>query len=147
MTPAPLECAKLAEAARIHAAAMADGLAGGAWSEETFRTLLATPGTFGWLIEGKGILLLRYSGDDSEIFTLAVTPEARRQGIARNLLETGYVALTALKVNRLLLEVAVDNLPAQALYRSQGFAVIGRRPRYYKRGAGAVDALLMERRL
>jgi ribosomal protein S18 acetylase RimI-like enzyme len=46
-----------------------------------------------------------------------------------------------------LLEVAADNLPAQALYDALGFVVIHRRRNYYLRQIGetvvAVDALLM----
>ena len=68
-------------------------------------------------------------------------------GLARALLQTAYVALQALGAVRLQLEVAVDNLPAQHLYRTEGFEAVGRRPNYYKRGSGSVDALIMERQL
>jgi len=132
------------EAARLHALAMAEGLGGPAWSADTFATLLRTPGTFGWIVKDEGLLLIRQAADEAEVFTIGVAPTARRKGTARALLETACIALVALKVERLLLEVAVDNLPAQQFYETEGFKSVGRRPHYYKRGAGSVDALVME---
>jgi len=135
------------EAARLHGLAMAEGLGGPAWTAETFSTLLRTPGTFGWMVPEAGLLLIRQAMDEAEIFTIGVTPAARRTGVASALLETACIALAALKVERLLLEVAVDNQPAQRFYEREGFKTVGRRPGYYKRGAGSVDALIMELRL
>lgn len=131
------------EAARLHAMAMTEGLGGDAWSAETFRTLLGTPGTFGWMTPEQGLILVRHAADEAEIFTIGVAPAARRQGTARALLETACIALKALKVERLLLEVAVDNMPARRFYEGAGFVTVGRRTGYYKRGAGRVDALVM----
>ena len=147
MELAALRLENVEEAERIHALAMADGLGGHPWTAETFSTLLTTPGTFGWLANDQGLLLIRHAGDEAEIFTIGVTPFAQRMGVARALLETAYIALTALKVERLLLEVAVDNQPAQLLYRAEGFTAVGRRPGYYKRGSDKVDAVIMERKL
>jgi ribosomal protein S18 acetylase RimI-like enzyme len=39
------------------------------------------------------------------------------------------------------LEVSAANAPAQALYLSEGFAVVGRRPKFYNDGS---DAVLMD---
>ena len=147
MELAALRLENVEDAARIHATAMAGGLGGPAWTAETFATLLRTPGTFGWMVPDKGLLLVRQTPDEAEIFTIGVVPAARRMGIARTLLETACIALVALKVGRLLLEVAVDNQPAQRFYETEGFTIIGRRPGYYKRGTGKIDALLMELRL
>ena len=135
------------QAAAIHAQAMADGLGGKAWTADTFATLLATQGTFGWMVEDAAVMLVRQTDETAEIFTIGVAPSARRMGLARALLQTAYVALQALGAMRLQLEVAVDNLPAQHLYRTEGFEAVGRRPNYYKRGSGSVDALIMERQL
>ena len=147
MDLAALRLDNVEEAASLHALAMAEGLGGPAWTAETFATLLRTPGTFGWMVPDEGLLLIRQAADEAEIFTIGVAPAARRKGVARTLLETAAIALAALKVERLLLEVAVDNLPAQRFYSSEGFKTVGRRPGYYKRGAGSVDALVMEVRL
>jgi ribosomal-protein-alanine N-acetyltransferase len=78
----------------------------------------------------------------SEILTIAVLPEERRKGIARRLLSDLVAALGAGPV---FLEVAVDNGPALALYRSIGFSVVGRRKDYYAaESGGPTDALVMK---
>ena len=131
------------DAAHLHALAMADGLGGAAWTAATFRTLLGTPGTFGWMMPDRGLILVRHAADEAEVFTIGVAPPARRNGVALALLETACIALKALKVQRLLLEVAVDNLPAQRFYERAGFSTVGRRAGYYKRGLTRIDALVM----
>jgi ribosomal-protein-alanine N-acetyltransferase len=50
----------------------------------------------------------------------------------------------ALGASRVLLEVAVDNAAARALYARRNFAIIGRRPGYYRRPPRPpVDALIL----
>jgi ribosomal protein S18 acetylase RimI-like enzyme len=44
----------------------------------------------------------------------------------------------------LFLEVAADNVGAQAFYSAEGFFEVGRRPRYYR---GEIDALVLRRDL
>ena len=66
--------------ARIHASAFAD-----AWSAASIRDLFAGPGVFAF-ISPDGFILARAAGGEAEILTLAVTPAARRQGIARALI-------------------------------------------------------------
>ncbi|MDF7637487.1 N-acetyltransferase [Leuconostocaceae bacterium ESL0958] len=92
--------------------------------------------------EGQGFLSYRQLFEEVEIYLLAVAPKARRQGLARALLEFLMGALPA--GSRLLLEVAADNRPALALYQQLGFQVYHRRQAYYAQGQ---DALLMEKRL
>ena len=49
---------------------------------------------------------------------------------------------------RVFLEVAEDNAAARALYLRHGFAQVGRRPAYYRRGqTRAAAALVLARRL
>ena len=43
----------------------------------------------------------------------------------------------------MVLEVAVDNAPAEDLYRAAGFVAVGRRARYYSRPDGRVDAVIL----
>ena len=110
------------------------------WSAREFETLCASPYVTLHAREG-GFALVRTIGDETELLTLAVEPALRRRGIAERLIAdwlTDSAATTA------FLEVAADNLPAQALYRKHGFTVSGRRKAYYARPGGpAVDALLM----
>jgi ribosomal protein S18 acetylase RimI-like enzyme len=48
-------------------------------------------------------------------------------------------------VEKILLEVAADNIPARQLYDSCGFVEIGCRKNYYKRGETRRDAVIMAR--
>lgn len=143
----PLTEALAGKAAAIHAAAMADGQGGEAWGEGSFRALLGSEGTVGWIAAGAGVVLARAIAGEAEILTIGVHPAARRQGLARSLLATCYAVLPVMGAEVLLLEVAIDNLPAQALYRAEGFAAVGRRPGYYRRGSVKVDGLIMRRPL
>lgn len=120
--------------AALHATAFPPGEA---WPEATMRSLLGLPGVTALLAEGEGLLLLRQAADEAEVLTLAVRPEARRQGVARALLETGMLLLAAAGARRLLLEVAAENAPAIALYAALGFARAGERRDYYAPGRHA----------
>jgi ribosomal-protein-alanine N-acetyltransferase len=79
--------------------------------------------------------------DEAHITTFGVHPEWRRQGIGRRLLVRLLELADELHARRLTLEVRAGNLAAQALYRRFGFAVEGRRPRYYT--DDGEDALVM----
>ncbi len=117
------------------------------WSDEEFARLLEQPGVAGLMwpaAEPKGFILIRAVADEAEILTLAVAPMHRRQGIAADLLNEACRILRAGGTQRLFLEVAADNAAARALYISYGFAMTGRRAKYYDRGAGPrVDAIVM----
>ena len=52
----------------------------------------------------------------------------------------------AAQLERLVLEVAVTNRPALALYNRIGFSESGRRKDYYRVADGRVDALLLAAR-
>jgi ribosomal-protein-alanine N-acetyltransferase len=69
--------------------------------------------------------------DEAHITTFSVHPDWRRQGIGRQLLLSLCDIATDISARRMTLEVRVSNEAAQDLYRSFGFEVTGRRPRYY----------------
>ena len=75
--------------------------------------------------------------DEAELLRIATRPEARRQGLAQALLEKGLEQLREQGIGSVFLEVEAGNLPAVALYRSQGFVLSGRRPAYYPNGGDA----------
>jgi len=79
--------------------------------------------------------------DEAHITTFGVHPEWRRQGIGRQLLLNLVDLGGALHARRMTLEVRASNDAAQTLYRSFGFEVVGRRPRYYT--DDGEDALVM----
>ena len=65
---------------------------------------------------------------ESEILNLAVDPEFRRRGLARELVKSLQNGLRG----TVFLEVRESNLAAQELYRSVGFQEVSRRPQYYE---------------
>ena len=79
--------------------------------------------------------------DEAHVTTFGVHPEHRRRGVGRRLLLRLAEIAIELGSVRLTLEVRVSNAPAQALYRSFGFEVAGRRIAYYS--DDGEDALVM----
>lgn len=107
-----------------------------AWTRDQVREELLGPRRRAWVAEhGYAVIL---ESDVTDLQRIAVAPAARRRGVARELLRH---AMSQAVGERMLLEVSAGNAPAVALYASAGFAVIDRRPRYYKDGS---DALVME---
>ena len=83
---------------------------------------------------------LGLSGPEAEVHTVAVDPAHQGHGIGRALLR----ALLALAGSvTVFLEVRTDNEMAIALYRSEGFAVVGTRRGYY--WPSGADAFTMRR--
>jgi ribosomal-protein-alanine N-acetyltransferase len=133
--------------ARLHAASFAD-----AWTRRAIADLLAAPWTFGFVTpadaEIQGFVLARAAAGEAEILTIAVHPDARRQGFARRLMEATAAEAARRGAGTLLLEVAVDRAPALGLYGALGFAGAGQRKAYYARAGGpAADALILKRDL
>lgn len=131
--------------AACHARAFAD--AGRAWSTEEFAGLLTSALVFA-VGDARAFALGRVIADEAELLTLATDPAQRRQGLARRCLAGFEASAQARGAAMALLEVAEDNAPAQALYRTAGYRETARRPRYYARGHGImVDALILSKRL
>jgi ribosomal-protein-alanine N-acetyltransferase len=92
--------------------------------------------------------LLGYAGlsmtqDEAWVQNIAVRRTEQRRGIGRRMLE-GLLAETARReIKQTLLEVAVDNAPAQRLYASYDFEPVGIRRGYYQ--PSNTDALVMMR--
>ena len=66
-------------------------------------------------------------GSECEILNLAVSPQFRRAGIGRLLVES----LLASFAGPVFLEVRASNRAAADLYKSLGFEEVNRRPNYY----------------
>jgi ribosomal-protein-alanine N-acetyltransferase len=79
--------------------------------------------------------------DEAHVTTFGVHPDWRRQGIARQLMLSVCELSATIGARRMTLEVRVSNEAAQALYRSFGFEISGRRPHYYT--DDGEDALVM----
>ena len=75
-----------------------------------------------------GFLVWRPVADgEAELLNLAVSPQIRRKGIARELLKP----LLNLRGSRVFLEVRESNLSARMCYKSMGFQEVSIRQKYY----------------
>jgi len=92
-------------------------------------------------IQGYGGLAV--AGDEAWIQNIAVRRDAQRQGIGRAVLEALLAEAERRGAASVLLEVAVDNAPAQKLYATYGFEPVGVRRGYYQ--PSNTDALVMRR--
>ena len=142
----PLGPLDLAVAAAVHA-----GCFESAWNEAAMAEILTMPGSFGALAlvgdQPVGLVIVLAVTTEAEILTLAVLPKFRCRGMAGRLLAWVADRLSGAGCQRLLLEVAEDNVAARALYGKFGFAQVGRRPSYYRRLAGTAAAMVLARTL
>lgn len=79
--------------------------------------------------------------DEAHVTTFGVHPDHRRRGVGRRLLLRLAEMAIELGTVRMTLEVRVSNEAAQALYRTFGFRIAGRRIAYYS--DDHEDALVM----
>jgi [ribosomal protein S18]-alanine N-acetyltransferase len=139
----------IADLARLHAEAFPFE----PWDRDSLARLIAMPAMRARVIENAGraklgFLLALVAGGEAEIVTLCVAPDARRRGVARDLLADLESLARAAQSSRLVLEVAADNHAALRFYESRGFTPIGRREGYYRRGdAAPADAVMLARNL
>jgi [ribosomal protein S18]-alanine N-acetyltransferase len=81
--------------------------------------------------------------DEAWVQNMAVRRDLQRSGIGRALLENLLAEADRRRVRATLLEVAVDNAPAQKLYAAYGFEPVAVRRGYYQ--PSNTDALVMRR--
>ncbi|MGQ0777385.1 MAG: ribosomal protein S18-alanine N-acetyltransferase [Pseudonocardiales bacterium] len=115
------------------------------WNANAFLRALAAGHHYVAAREGDSLIGyagLACIGVEAEIHTLAVDPVHQGRGIGRALLRALLRHAAGATV---FLEVRTDNEAAIALYRSEGFAVIATRRRYY-RPSGA-DAFTMRKKV
>ena len=119
-----------------------------AWSTQNMAAELANPhGYYLVAVDDTGTvaayagLLAPIGTGQGDIQTVTVSPDARRQGLARTLMLQLLNEARRRGAEELFLEVRVDNEAAQALYRELGFETVSVRKRYYK---GGIDALTMK---
>lgn len=84
---------------------------------------------------------LMFTGDEGHITNIAVHPDARRRGVATDLMVAAMREAVARGLTQVTLEVRVTNAGAQELYRRFGFAPGGIRRNYY--AEIGEDALIM----
>ncbi|HPF73356.1 MAG: ribosomal protein S18-alanine N-acetyltransferase [Rhodanobacteraceae bacterium] len=91
-----------------------------------------------YALAGYSLLLTRSGSQAARLYSIAVAPAFRGQGMGRQLLDDVVAQARARGCNELRLEVRQDNEPAIRLYREYGFQFTEQRPRYYQDGADAL---------
>lgn len=95
------------------------------------------------IVSQNGFAVWRNVADESEIITIGVAPDARRNGIASAMLAIIEKNIKNQGVKKIFLEVASTNIAGQKLYENNGYKVVGTRPKYYD----GIDAILMSKDL
>uniref|UniRef100_UPI0034E37D8E ribosomal protein S18-alanine N-acetyltransferase n=1 Tax=Escherichia coli TaxID=562 RepID=UPI0034E37D8E len=90
---------------------------------------------------GYGVLSI--AADEAHVLNICIDPLAQSRGLGRQLLRALVQLAADRGAQRVFLEVRPSNTPALALYHSEGFNEIGRRPRYYPAAQGREDAVVM----
>jgi len=99
-----------------------------------------TPSMIGYFVAIKGV-------DEVHLLNLTVSPDVRRRGYAKELLDILRSFAQESNLKWIWLEVRKSNLSAIALYTSYGFLICGERKNYYPLGLNGAkareDAVLM----
>jgi ribosomal-protein-alanine N-acetyltransferase len=117
------------------------------WSAAMFWNELAAGHHY--LVALDGDRVIGYAGlavhppHEAWVQNIAVRRDAQGGGVGRALLSALLAEADRQGVSKILLEVAVDNGPAQKLYASFGFEQVGLRRGYYQ--PSNTDALVMMR--
>lgn len=116
------------------------------WSSAMFWNELAQRNFY--IVATEGDDLLGYAGlsatdDEAWVQNIAVRRTGQRRGVGRALLEALLGEAERRGIKQTLLEVAIDNMPAQHLYATYDFEPVGIRRGYYQ--PSNTDALVMMR--
>ena len=120
------------------------------WTEGNFNDCLS--GNYeSWLLELKGEVIghgvISAAVGEAHLLNICVARHCHGQGFGRIILR--YLANRSLELDAeaMFLEVRESNLPALALYQSEGYQQIGLRKNYYPAIAGKEHAIVMSLQL
>ncbi|MFI5020360.1 MAG: GNAT family N-acetyltransferase [Alphaproteobacteria bacterium] len=95
-------------------------------------------------IRGYAVVFFRRLSPTARLYSFAIAPEHRGQGLAAALLAAAECQAREHGCSAIRLEVRKDNPRAQAIYRKAGYGTFGSHAAYYDDGT---DAVRMEKRL
>jgi ribosomal protein S18 acetylase RimI-like enzyme len=113
-------------------------------SARSWKHLVASPSAVVAIAEAEGtvhgaiVLLYRATSSVARIYSIAVAPGSRGQGIAGRLMAFAIERSHNDGAAVLHLETRLDNVKAQSLFERFGFSRFGRHARYYADGADAL---------
>lgn len=100
-----------------------------------------------WLLESRkgvvGYFVMSCAAGEGHLLNLCVAPMHQGHGQGRRLLKQVLALARGHCLQRLFLEVRPSNPQAIALYVSEGFNEIGKRPHYYPAAKGREDGIVM----
>jgi ribosomal-protein-alanine N-acetyltransferase len=85
--------------------------------------------------------------EEVQLLDIGIARPFQRKGLGKKLLEELLELARTQKFERVILEVRVTNIAANALYKSAGFTKAGLRRGYYPGQNGREDAVIMEYKL
>ena len=143
----PMTVSQLDECWRLDQRCFVDGEA---YSRDTFEYLLTASESVSYRAVTQGGMMVGFivglvePDHTGHVTTIGVSPEHRRRGIARSLMQKVEDGFRRRNVRMVRLEVRAVNTGAQELYRNLGYVITQRLPRYYSNGG---DGLLMVKSL
>jgi ribosomal-protein-alanine N-acetyltransferase len=119
------------------------------WTSSSLFHLLSKGSGYGYILKyldkSIGYILLRSLNDEEEVLSLGVLKLNRRQGFASKLFYKFERAVIRKNVQRIFLEVKVENYAAICFYEFLGLKKIKVLKDYYKTDKGYEDGLLLSK--
>tara|TARA_A100001388_G_scaffold151542_1_gene112652 strand:+ start:185 stop:553 length:369 start_codon:yes stop_codon:yes gene_type:complete len=91
-----------------------------------------------------GICVFHVVLDEAQVNFFAISQKYRKRGFGTYLMKYLIKECEKLDINKLFLEVSLNNFAAEKFYRNFDFYTVGVRRNYYKDGS---DALIKEKKL
>ena len=115
------------------------------WSISSFKKFLSDENSIFLTCKSKplGYLMGRVIEDDLEIISLIIKKKFRQKGLGSELINQLIKIALQKKINKIFLEVSVENYKAIALYKKYKFTKIGSRKKYYSYANKKTDADVM----
>lgn len=131
MTVRPMEASDIETVAALEKEIFPDP-----WSEKDVGSIVHSKLSMSFVALSGGELVGYLLGSlivpEGEILRIATAPSHRRRGIASRLLSDVLRRMMPEGLEEVFLEVRESNAAARALYSDAGFAVCGKRKKYYK---------------
>lgn len=107
------------------------------WTPFMLADELMSPASRYWLASDEsgepiGYGGVKVGGDQADVMTIGVAPQARGRGVGRAILDVLLTWAREAGATEIFLDVRPSNEVAITLYRSRGFEDLGRRPRYFR---------------
>ena len=119
------------------------------WTSSSLFHLLSKGSGYGYILKyfnkSIGYILLRSLNDEEEVLSLGVLKLNRRQGFASKLFYEFEKAVIRKNVQRIFLEVKVENYAAICFYEFFGLKKIKVLKDYYKTDKGYEDGLMLSK--